>query len=395
MFVFDNVLTAGTVLVREQIESQNWTPSAGASGWVIKANGDASFRDIDIRGAFSTGPPTPYIDIPADSNNIYFHPNQVISPITNPGFIGSTQDAVLYIQSPTTVANPDTLQAAFSSGSLSGPAPYDYPQLSLLSATLSAARVYGAIEVVAGVYAGGMVRLNSNQVRAENGNGVPSELYLNYSGGCTICGLGGTVTIGGTTNANTINCGIVNGSVFNTSGGSALGNALIVAGGQMNASVSPPTGAGPGAGTAWWNLTGGTNYRLSRTTSSRRYKENIRTLDGYTEEQILSLIPRWYQRNDERDYTQDDEPLIPVTDATPWVPGFIAEEATELGLVSWVSQDSEGRPDSFSYGEFAAVAHQYVLRAQAKKITELEARLERLERLINDRVEASPLPSDS
>lgn len=45
---FENPLTAGTVLVREQIQSQNYDP--GVSGWVIKANGDAEFNDVVIRG---------------------------------------------------------------------------------------------------------------------------------------------------------------------------------------------------------------------------------------------------------------------------------------------------------------------------------------------------------
>lgn len=45
---FENPLTAGTVLVREQIQSQNYDP--GSAGWVIKANGDAEFNSIVIRG---------------------------------------------------------------------------------------------------------------------------------------------------------------------------------------------------------------------------------------------------------------------------------------------------------------------------------------------------------
>lgn len=45
---FENPLTAGTVLVREQIQSQNYDP--GVAGWVVKANGDAEFNDVVIRG---------------------------------------------------------------------------------------------------------------------------------------------------------------------------------------------------------------------------------------------------------------------------------------------------------------------------------------------------------
>lgn len=49
MIEFENPLTAGTVLVREQIQSQNYV--AGSDGWVIKANGDAEFNSVVIRGA--------------------------------------------------------------------------------------------------------------------------------------------------------------------------------------------------------------------------------------------------------------------------------------------------------------------------------------------------------
>lgn len=50
MFVFDNVLTAGTVLVRQQIESQNWESSGHTSGWFIGADGSATFNNLNLRG---------------------------------------------------------------------------------------------------------------------------------------------------------------------------------------------------------------------------------------------------------------------------------------------------------------------------------------------------------
>lgn len=45
---FVNPLTAGTVLVREDIRSQNYVP--GVSGWIVEADGDAEFNDVTIRG---------------------------------------------------------------------------------------------------------------------------------------------------------------------------------------------------------------------------------------------------------------------------------------------------------------------------------------------------------
>lgn len=50
MFVFDNVLTAGTVLVRQQIESQNWEPSGHTDGWYIGSDGSASFFNVNLHG---------------------------------------------------------------------------------------------------------------------------------------------------------------------------------------------------------------------------------------------------------------------------------------------------------------------------------------------------------
>lgn len=46
---FENPLTAGTVLVREDIRSQDFV--AGSSGWRIQADGSAEFNDITIRGS--------------------------------------------------------------------------------------------------------------------------------------------------------------------------------------------------------------------------------------------------------------------------------------------------------------------------------------------------------
>lgn len=47
---FVNPLTAGTVLVREAIQSQNYNP--GSAGWIIEADGDAEFNNLVVRGTF-------------------------------------------------------------------------------------------------------------------------------------------------------------------------------------------------------------------------------------------------------------------------------------------------------------------------------------------------------
>jgi len=47
---FVNPLTAGTVLIRSDIRSQNYVP--GVSGWIIEADGDAEFNNLVVRGTF-------------------------------------------------------------------------------------------------------------------------------------------------------------------------------------------------------------------------------------------------------------------------------------------------------------------------------------------------------
>lgn len=49
---FDNPLVAGTVLVREAIQSQNY--SAGTAGWIIEADGDAELNDVTVRGTLES-----------------------------------------------------------------------------------------------------------------------------------------------------------------------------------------------------------------------------------------------------------------------------------------------------------------------------------------------------
>lgn len=61
MFQFDNMMFAGSVIVRNRAESQNYQPSGGTDGWAIFANGDAFFYNIVARGditadSLSTGP---------------------------------------------------------------------------------------------------------------------------------------------------------------------------------------------------------------------------------------------------------------------------------------------------------------------------------------------------
>jgi hypothetical protein len=50
---FVNPLTAGTVLIRSDIRSQNY--AAGSAGWIVEADGDAEFNSVTIRGGTVVG----------------------------------------------------------------------------------------------------------------------------------------------------------------------------------------------------------------------------------------------------------------------------------------------------------------------------------------------------
>lgn len=114
----------------------------------------------------------------------------------------------------------------------------------------------------------------------------------------------------------------------------------------------------------------GTGGRISRGSqnSSRNYKNNIEALT-IDPEKVLALEPKtFFYNEDKQDFW-----------GTNQYAGFIAEEASDLGLDFWVSyDDDEGAPTGFSYPQFT-VAQQTVLRYHQDKIKSLEDRLAVLE----------------
>lgn len=86
MFIFDNVMFAGTVIVRDQMESQNYQPSGGTDGWALLANGDAFLNNATLRGEFVIGPdPGNHIEGRVDGTTavIYFYTGDASE--TDPG----------------------------------------------------------------------------------------------------------------------------------------------------------------------------------------------------------------------------------------------------------------------------------------------------------------------
>lgn len=110
------------------------------------------------------------------------------------------------------------------------------------------------------------------------------------------------------------------------------------------------------ATTATINISG----RIVRTTSSRRYKNTIEPMTYDEAARALDLQAVTFRLNEEAELDN------PVT-----YPGFIAEQAHEVGLSRWVSYDKEGRPDGFRYGELTA-AHNMLIQRLRAEVDELK-----------------------
>lgn len=107
-----------------------------------------------------------------------------------------------------------------------------------------------------------------------------------------------------------------------------------------------------------WRTTDG---RIGYDNSSRRYKENITTLeDDFTK--ILKATPVKYTR---------------PTRPNRWELGYIAEDMDELGLQTLITYDDDGIPDNFNYEKMILYVvevlklHESSKHQQAQAITQL------------------------
>ena len=91
---------------------------------------------------------------------------------------------------------------------------------------------------------------------------------------------------------------------------------------------------------------------LQRSTSSLRYKENIRDYTGSIDG-LRPVLFNSINEGDDKDYA-----------------GFIAEEVHEAGLYEFVQYDSEDRPDAVNYANMVALL--------VKEIQDLKAEVEAL-----------------
>jgi len=112
------------------------------------------------------------------------------------------------------------------------------------------------------------------------------------------------------------------------------------------------------------------NGRLFKSTSSLKYKQNIRDYNRSISE-LMQMRPVLFQSKGDdsgRDFA-----------------GFIAEEIDELGMTEFVQYDEEGKPDALNYANMTAILvksiqdQQKQIQDQQKQIESLIKRIEQLE----------------
>jgi hypothetical protein len=113
-----------------------------------------------------------------------------------------------------------------------------------------------------------------------------------------------------------------------------------------------------------------TQGRLFKSTSSLKYKQNIREYNRSISE-LMQMRPVLFQSKGDdsgRDFA-----------------GFIAEEIDELGMTEFVDYDEEGKPDALNYANMTALLvktiqeQQKQIQDQQKQIESLIKRIEQLE----------------
>ncbi len=104
--------------------------------------------------------------------------------------------------------------------------------------------------------------------------------------------------------------------------------------------------------------------RIWRSTSSRRYKQDIADL-AIDPDAVLALRPRMWRDKAEVEQDADTE--------THYV-GFIAEELHDLGLTAFVIYDDEGKPEAIAYDRLSA-ATVSLAQQQQREIDDLKQQL--------------------
>lgn len=221
-----------------------------------------------------------------------------------------------------------------------------------------------AAEWVAGPPNIGTIQLNGPQ--GPSGTGA-AGLGLSYVSGGTgsIANLDGkTINIGASANSITVHDDLaVTGAVNAT--GAVNGTTVHGTGTVQTDSGFFDNSLAPGGTLTGANINA--SGHIVRAPSSRRYKSNIKPLKLDVARKILDLEPVTFTLKEEarnknrRTY-----------------PGFIAEQAAEVGAELWVDRDVDGNPDGFRYAETVA-ALVLLAREDRDQIADLKATVARLE----------------
>lgn len=123
-------------------------------------------------------------------------------------------------------------------------------------------------------------------------------------------------------------------------------------------SASPYNATSGGAANIFLNTDGG----LYRSTSSARYKNDIRPYDKGLSN-VLALQPKYYKSN---------------TDGDLQFAGLIAEDVHDAGLTEFVQYNTAGEPDALAYSNMVTLAFKAIQELNAK-VEALEARIAALE----------------
>lgn len=153
MFVFDNVLTAGTVLVRQQIESQDWESSGHTSGWAILADGTAYFFNVTAAGniiakeVLTNGGVVPFLHIWNDLGpTLDFETGSATETFPGHLFMGfenadPNETPFVYIESPATADGSTTLQILSPVAGLEGGLVFTGSYAAFLNTRLQASKM--------------------------------------------------------------------------------------------------------------------------------------------------------------------------------------------------------------------------------------------------------------
>src|SRR5690625_2203711 len=119
-----------------------------------------------------------------------------------------------------------------------------------------------------------------------------------------------------------------------------------------------------------------TNGTLARSTSSRRFKNDIQDIPEDWAERILDLNPKtWIDAGEAAEHKEGDPPLRRV-------PGLVAEDVEDAGLSAYVTY-ADGQVQGLSYDRLWTLFIP-VVRKQRDRITDLEQKVTALEQQVAD-----------